>query len=491
MYNLNENNLLKYSITTTVEQKSQQDINKLFTQQKDCFAQQPWSDYAQRIKIITRIRDIILDNQNDICRAVSVDFGNRPWHETNVLEIFPILEHIKFTLKNLKSWMKPRKHKASKWFWPSSCWLQAQPLGVVGIIAPWNYPVFLSIIPMIAALAAGNRVMLKLSEYTPQTSELLQSLFANEFSESKLTVITGGAEIASQFSQLPFDHLFFTGSTETGRKVALAASQNLTPVTLELGGKSPVVLVVGEMDRKYIDRIWLAKLINAGQTCIAPDYIWLPRGQQDHLYKISRQVLEQRFSGLESDDYTGIINKANYDRIIGLIDEAVSKGAIWRPFTDNITQWHSNKNNIYKISPGLLLNTNHSMAIMQQEIFGPVLPVMEYDTFEELLSIMQVVPRPLAVYLFSCDKEKQQLFTQKTISGSLSFNAALVHAAQETLPFGGVGPSGMGCYRGQYGFDTFSMLKPIYKQSKLEIFSRFYPPKRRWQKALLKFMLKK
>jgi coniferyl-aldehyde dehydrogenase len=365
------------------------------------------------------------------------------------------------------------------------------PRGVVGIISPWNYPLFLTIAPMVAAIAAGNRVMIKLSENVPKTSALIQKLFTQAFLETKIAVVLGDSEIAAEFSQLPFDHLLFTGATSIGKKVMQAASVNLTPITLELGGKSPVILT-DKINYSDIDKIWLGKIINAGQTCIAPDYIWLPKddGLERNLLEYSKLAVSKRFANLDQSEYCSIINKNQYDRILLLIDDAVTKGATWQPLIDFSGRWYSSDNNIYKIAPGLLLNAQHNMAIMQEEIFGPVLPVMKYDAIQELLTIMQALPRPLAIYLFTNNKTIQYDFIYKTLSGALSFNHTIVHAAQESLPFGGVNTSGMGHYRGRYGFDTFSLLKPIYKQSRLEIFSKFYPPKKMWQKFLLRFMLK-
>lgn len=463
------------------------DLNAIFIQQKECFAREPYVDYKHRIKSLKSLYKILIDNQDAICAAVSKDFGCRPEYETKVLEIFTCLESIKYTLKHLKKWMRPQSRLVSKWFLPSKSYIMAQPKGVVGIISPWNYPLMLVIVPLAAAIAAGNRVMIKLSEHTPHLSKLLNDLLSQIFLPTKLAVVLGDSKLSSEFSKLPFDHLFFTGSTAVGKKVYAAASVNLTPVTLELGGKCPAVLVEHEIKQEYIDRIWLGKIINSGQTCIAPDYIWLPKGEINKLLELTNKVAKSRFVDLNSSDYCSIINKQNYTRILDLIKEAESKGAIWQPFCQS---WHTSENNIYKISPGLLLNCNHNMAIMQQEVFGPVLPVMEYDTFDELVSIMEVVPRPLAVYLFTQDKAKQRKFYTHSISGALTINTTILHAAQENLPFGGVGDSGMGRYRGKYGFETFSMLKPIFIQSKLDIFSKFYPPKKKWQKLLLNFMLK-
>lgn len=473
----------------------QLNLKELFNHQKECHIQQPYSDYAQRIKILKLLRKVVVNNKDKIITAINKDFGCRPAYETEVLEIFPSLESIDFAIKNLFNYMKPRKHETSKWFWPSKAYVFPVPKGVVGIISPWNYPLFLTIAPLVAAFSAGNRVMIKLSEYAPNISDVLYELLSTNFIDSKLVIVRGDAHLAAEFSSLPFDHLFFTGSSEIGKKVMAAASSNLTPVTLELGGKSPAILVPEEINQHYLNKIWTGKIMNAGQTCIAPDYIWLPRDKktdlkyQSKIIEYSKIAVSKIIDDFLSKDYCSIANKSSYDRILSLIDKAVKQGAIWYPLASN-NIWHSADNGVYKISPGLLLNANHTMQIMQEEIFGPVMPVMCYDNIKELLTIMQVVPRPLAMYLFTKNKDIREDFLKNTISGALSYNATVIHAAQESLPFGGAGQSGMGIYRGRYGFDTFSALRPVFKQSRLDIFSKFYPPRAGWQKMLLKFMIK-
>ncbi|MBP9721706.1 MAG: aldehyde dehydrogenase family protein [Gammaproteobacteria bacterium] len=467
-------------------------LSQLFQRQKECFAQYPYSKYSERIAILKLLRKVIVDNRDQIIASINQDFGCRPSFETEALELLPSIASIDYAIKNLSKYMRLRRHKTSIWFWPSQSYVFPVPKGVVGIIVPWNYPLFLTIAPLVSAFAAGNRVMLKLSEHVPATSKLLSDLFTKNFLESKLIVILGDSKIAAEFSALPFDHLLFTGSTEVGKQVMQSASNNLTPVTLELGGKSPAIFVPNDFKQSYVDKIWLGKIMNAGQTCIAPDYIWLPRGNSESLLTSSQLAVSKKSIDYNSTDYCSIINKENYDRLLNLIKLAVEKGAQWRPLANNGKNWHSvekkGEKNIYKISPGLLLNANHTMEIMQQEIFGPVLPVMEYDTIEQLLSIMQIIPRPLAVYLFTNNKKIQKDFIEKTISGALILNTTIVHAAQEDLPFGGIGQSGMGSYRGKYGFETFSMLKPVYKQFCLDMFYKIYPPIKLWHKKILKFI---
>lgn len=465
------------------------ELYQLFISERQIYNSNPYSDYKTRIKLLQLLRKAIINNQQQLIDAINQDFGHRPKVESQVLEIFPSLECIDFAIKNLKKWMKPRSHKTSKWFWPSRSYVLPIPRGVVGIISPWNYPLFLTIAPLVAAIAAGNRVMIKLSEHVPKTSVLLKNLLA-----PFATVVLGDANVSAEFSGLPFDHLLFTGASPVGKKVMHTASQNLTSLTLELGGKSPAIIAPNELNSHYVNNIWLGKIINAGQTCIAPDYLMLPKGLANIL--LSKSIDSKCLAGvtLTADNYCSIINKTNYNRLLNLIDDAIHKGATWHPLLEsnennNSDSWHSSQNNIYKISPGLLLNANFSMEIMQQEIFGPVLPVIEYTDIDELLDLLHNTERPLAIYLFSNNKMIQQKFLQATHSGAIGLNATVVHAAQESLPFGGIGNSGFGSYRGQYGFDTFSLLKPVYKQSKSDMFSKFYPPNKLWQKLLLKLMI--
>lgn len=466
-------------------------LNTIFLQQKECWIKYPNPDYKSRINNLKRLKNLLLTNQQQIIQAINQDFGCRSASETKVLEIFPSIEAINYAIKNLKTWMKPRKVKTSIWFWPSKSYIYPQSKGVVGIISPWNYPLFITIAPLVCAIAAGNRVMLKLSEHSTHTSSLIKDLFAKIFVDSKVSVVLGNADIAAAFSSLPFDHLLYTGSTAIGKQVMRAASDNLTPVTLELGGKSPVVLLKNEINYNFINKIWFGKVINSGQTCLAPDYVWMPRVENYRVefLKYSKQVINTRFNNI--DQYTSIINKSNYDRILKLIKDAIAKGGIFEPlikFSNN--DWHTDENNIYKIAPGIIFNVSHTMDIMQEEIFGPVLPIIEYDTIEQLLFSLQIVPKALAIYIFSNNKKIINKLLDNTTSGAFSINATIIHAAQEALPFGGLGNSGMGVYRGKSGFDTFSVLKPVYKQSKVDMFSMFYPPVRNWQKKLLNYMIK-
>jgi len=458
------------------------DLNQLFDACRQKFNSNPNPDYNSRIYLLKLLRTIIINNTDAIITAINTDFGCRPKSETQVLEIFLSLQCIDFAIKNLNKWLKPRHHKTSIWFWPSRSYVQPIPRGVVGIISPWNYPLFLTITPLVAAIAAGNIVMIKLSEHVPNISNLLSNILSNI-----ATIILGDSNIAAELSQLPFDHLLFTGATQIGKSVMHGASNNLTSLTLELGGKSPAI-IADNITANIVHNIWLGKIFNAGQTCIAPDYLYIPKGTKEKLLNFSKSFVIQKIQSIDNLDYCAILNKTNYDRILDLLKNSIEQGAIWQPLT--VGPWHSCDNNIYKIAPGLLFNINNNMKIMQQEIFGPILPVLEFDTISDILNTLKNKPKPLAIYLFTKNSKIKNIFINNTISGALNINSTIVHAAQEDLPFGGVGESGFGVYRGKYGFDTFSVLKPIYKQSRINIFDKFYPPKKPWQKIVLKLMLR-
>jgi coniferyl-aldehyde dehydrogenase len=381
--------------------------------------------------------------------------------------------------------MKPRRVWVSKWFLPARAEILPRPLGVVGIIVPWNYPVFLSIGPMVGAIVAGNRVMVKVSEYTPAFGTLFQRLVAQTFRPDEVTVVLGGPEVAAAFSALPFDHLLFTGSTPIGRKVMSAAAANLTPVTLELGGKSPTVIAPGYSLERAATRILAGKLLNAGQTCIAPDYVLLPRAKLESFITACHAQARRMFpQGLASGDYTSIINQRQYARLIGYLDQAAAAGARVEPLFDGAGRDDA----AHRLAPALLLDPPHGLDVMREEIFGPLLPLLPYDQVEDAVEFINAQPRPLALYWFDDDRKRTEWALRRTHAGGVCVNETLVHVAQEELPFGGIGPSGMGHYHGRWGFETFSKMKPIFRQSRLNGMGLFMPPYGRHVKPLLRWM---
>ncbi len=381
----------------------------------------------------------------------------------------PSLHGIDYASKRLKRWMKPSRRSVNLVFQPARSKVVYQPLGVVGIIVPWNYPLFLAISPLTGALAAGNRVMIKMSEATPRTSQLLKDLIARVFPEDLVTVVLGEAEVGAAFSRLPFDHLLFTGATSIGRHVMRAAADNLTPVTLELGGKSPAIVSRDVPLKDAAQRIAFGKSLNAGQTCIAPDYVLVPRERVDDFVKAFREAMLSFYPTLEDNpDYTAIINERHFERLQGYLEDAVSKGA------REVRLYEAGQGR--RMPLAILLDVSDEMTVMQEEIFGPLVPVVPYERLEEAFDYVNDRPRPLALYYFGYDRHEQERVLHETHAGGVCINDTLLHAAQEDLPFGGVGPSGMGRYHGQEGFLTFSNAKGVFVKQRFNAAAMIYPP---------------
>ena len=445
----------------------------------------PFAEWDERRNRLERLRRLLEDNEAKIEAAIDSDFAGRPRIETQFAEIFPSLLEIRGALKRGKRWMKPRSAGVSKWFLPARANVVPRPLGVVGIIVPWNYPLFLAISPLVAALAAGNRAMVKLSEFTPAFSALFQQLIAGTFRTNEVAVITGGANVAAQFSALPFDHLLFTGSTSVGRKVMGAASQNLTPVTLELGGKSPTVIAPDYPIDHAVQRVLVGKLLNAGQTCIAPDYALVPRAQVSAFVDSAmRQAQEMYPAGLNDADYCSIVNMRQYERLAGYIEQARRAGADIVPLFSGAEQDDAT----HRLAPVILTNPSPDLDVMREEIFGPLLAVIPYDDVKDALAFINARPRPLAMYWFDNDGKRAELALKNTHAGGVCFNETLLHVTQEDLPFGGVGLSGMGHYHGRWGFDTFSKLTPVFRQSRLNASKLFLPPYKPHVAKMLRLM---
>ncbi len=429
------------------------------------------SDYAERIGDLKRLRSAFKARLNDFVTAINADFGQRSWHESTASDGMPVLREIDHICKHLRSWMRRSPRAVDINFLPARAEVRFQPVGVVGIIAPWNYPVNLALVPLVSALAAGNRVMLKPSEHTPRTSALLQEFLGALFPKQQVACVTGGADIAAEFAALPLDHLFFTGSTQVGRIVMAAAAQNLTPVTLELGGKSPAIVAPGFSLETAATRIAAGKFFNGGQTCIAPDYVLLPAAAQAQFIKALRTAVTRAYPDLDaSKDYTSIVNQRQFDRLNGYLDDARAKGATVIPLAE------SNAAGRRIFAPTVVTGVNDSMKLMQDEIFGPILPLVECAHVEAAIDYINARPRPLALYHFDNDKRRTERVLEGTVAGGVSINDTLFHFAQDELPFGGVGPSGMGQYHGHAGFLTFSKQKSVFYQSRFSALSLFRPP---------------
>ena len=463
---------------------SDSSLRALLAAQRAAHAQHT-PDYAQRMDDLRRLRSAFKTRFDDLATAMSADFGHRSRHESQLADGMTVLHAIDHARAHLRRWMKPKRMLADWQFWPATCEIRYQPLGVVGVIAPWNYPVNLALIPLVEALAAGNHVMLKPSEHTPRTSAALAELLASVFPQERVATVLGGPEVGATFTTLPFDHLFFTGSTAIGRKVAMAAAPNLTPVTLELGGKSPAIVAPGYPLATAAARIAAGKLLNAGQTCIAPDYVLLPTAAREGFVQALRAYVQQHYPALrDTPDYTSIVSERQYARLKNLVEDARAKGAtvVTLPGEDA----HDPARRVF--APTLLLDVDDGMAVMQDEIFGPILPLVGYGAIEEALAYVNRHPQPLALYHFDHDRARTERVLDQTLAGGVSVNDAVLHIVQSKLPFGGVGPSGMGHYHGHAGFLTFSKQKPVFRQARFSSLALLRPPYGAFAERMLKFL---
>ena len=430
--------------------------------------------FEERRDRLARLRALVVENETRFAETISADFGNRSSTETLIAETLFILAEIKHTMRTLKRWMAPRHVATELQYFPATNKLLPQPLGVVGIISPWNYPLQLTLVPAIAAIAAGNRVMIKPSELVPQFSALLQRLIAERFADTELMVTDIDGDISKRFAALPFDHLLFTGSTAVGRLVAEAAGRNLTPVTLELGGKSPVIIDKSADITEAAARIVYGKLMNAGQTCIAPDYVLIARKDMDEFVSKANSAASQMFGTNPGNaDYTSIVSDRHYARLEALVQDAVARGAkITQPATPDDPAWKSRR----KFPPTFVSGATADMKVMQEEIFGPILPVLACDSTEEAIATINAGDRPLALYWFGKDDAARDDVLTRTVSGGVTVNDCLFHVAQAYQPMGGVGASGIGSYHGEWGFTTFSQMKPVFYRSPYNRFADVRPP---------------
>jgi coniferyl-aldehyde dehydrogenase len=450
------------------------DMQDLLSRQKAAFLLEMAPTHDVRRDRLDRLEGMVLRHESEIAAAISADFGNRSANETSLLEVTPLLGAIRHARRHLKSWMKPRRVSTSMLYAPGRNLLLRQPLGVIGVISPWNYPLDLALAPALAALAAGNRVMIKPSELTPGFSNLLARIVAENFAPAEMAVVIGGADAGREFASLPFDHLLFTGSTAVGRLVAQAAAANLTPTTLELGGKSPAILHEDfDLDRAA-GALAFGKWVNAGQTCIAPDYVLAPRGKIDALVAALKGAASRHYPGIaDNPDYASVISPRHYQRLRALLDDAIAGGAraIVLAGEGEVAAPETRK-----IAPTALVGVQPGMALMKEEIFGPLLPILPYDSLDEALAYVNAHDRPLALYGFGDDETFRKRLLNETISGGVTWNDCLLHFAQESQPFGGVGPSGMGAYHGEWGFRAFSKEKPVFTQSRFSGVKALYPP---------------
>jgi coniferyl-aldehyde dehydrogenase len=450
--------------------------------------------YEERIRSLEKLEQALVSRKNAIADAVSRDFGNRSRHETLVSEVFLVVSAIKHARAHLRDWMEPEEREVGFVFLPASVQVVPQPLGVVGIISPWNYPVQLALSPLVGALAAGNRAMIKPSELVPETSALLRDLVADTFPADQVTVVTGGVEVGEAFARLPFDHLVFTGSTRVGKIVMRAAAENLVPVTLELGGKSPTIVGHDFDPRTAAERIMAGKLFNAGQTCIAPDYVMVPAGTRDAFVDACKAAVAKMYPTLANNpDYTSIINDRHRARLESYLRDAKTRGARvveLNPAGEPLDEGGGGGGPAArKMAPVLVLDPSEEMTVMQEEIFGPILPVMTYQKLDDAIAYVNDHPRPLALYYFGHDKASIDRVLSETISGGVTINETMLHIAQDDVPFGGVGPSGMGHYHAKEGFDSFTKKKPVYRQPRIHTLGLLRPPYGKTVDWLLKLLL--
>jgi coniferyl-aldehyde dehydrogenase len=449
-------------------------LHALLWAQRAAFQSDMLPSLAVRLDRLKRLNLMIETHAQEFAAAISSDFGTRSLIEIRITETLFLQSGIRHAIRNLSRWMRTRRVSTALAYRPGKSMIMRQPLGVVGIISPWNYPLQLALAPLLGALAAGNRAMLKPSELTPAFSEALAAGVAKTFASDEVAVVTGDASVGRHFAALPFDHLVFTGSTAVGREVAQAAAKNLTPVTLELGGKSPAIIDASCNLEGVIDRIAWGKLINAGQTCIAPDYMLVPRNDVDRFVAQLRASMTRLYPKFRANpDYSAIISERHLRRLRELIEDARERGAtvIEIESLDSTSAAAGRQ-----LPPTLLLDVSDSMRVMSEEIFGPILPIIPYDTLTEALAYVNEHERPLALYWFGQNSAARERVLAGTIAGGVSINDTLLHIAQEGLPFGGVGASGQGHYHGEFGFRQFSKEKPVFIQSRFSGGGIIRPP---------------
>lgn len=455
--------------------------------QRQAYLAHPVPSLQERRRDLRTLQRFIHEHQDALCDAISADYGRRSRHETLLAEMFPAVDGINHILKHLRGWMRPQRRSVD-WrnFLGARNRVIPQPLGVVGVIVPWNFPLNLSLVPLSYILAAGNRAMVKMSENSRHLAAYLIQHMPAYFPPEKLQFFdeTGGVGVA--FSKLKFDHLLFTGSGQTGRAVMAAAAQNLCPVTLELGGKAPAIVCDDFPLKLAAERILFVKLLNAGQICTTVDHAWLPAAKVETFVTLARELVAQRYPRLDSPDYTSIIDQCAFERLLAALDDARSRGAQVLSLLDGPAFDRDTR----KIAPHIVLNAPADCLLMQREIFGPILPLRSYAQLDEVITTINAGPRPLALYPFSDDATQVQHIIDHVMSGGVSVNDALMHVGQHDLPFGGVGDSGMGHYHGHEGFETFSKMRPVFYQTRFSTLRFLWPPYGKLADKVLAFLIR-
>lgn len=454
-------------MSQSLEETSQSQMQSILDRQRAAYLAEGIVTSETRIDRLERAVRVVKKHQKAFVQAMNEDFGHRSEHQSLFTDVASSIGPLRHAQQNLKRWQKKDKRKVTPGILAllgAKAWVEYQPLGVVGVISPWNFPVNLTFTPLAGVLSAGNRCMIKPSEYTPATSAAMAAGFAEEFDEEEIAVITGGPQTGADFSGLAFDHLLFTGATSVAKHVMRAASENLVPVTLELGGKSPVIISPKADMAPTTDALMAGKMMNAGQICLAPDYVFVPRDRMGEFVESSKRSVAKMYPTLlDNPDYTSVINARHFERINGYVDEARERGV--EVVEINPADEDFRQQSAHKIAPTLLIDPPEDSAVMQEEIFGPVMPIKSYESLDETLDYVNSHDRPLGLYYFGTDQEETQQVLNQTTSGGVTLNDVVMHVAQEDLPFGGVGPSGMGAYHGEDGFRTFSHAKAVFKQA--------------------------
>jgi coniferyl-aldehyde dehydrogenase len=442
--------------------------------QRRAFDSERYPLLAVRRDRLARLVELVTRHEDAWVAAIDRDFGHRSPHETRLAEIYAIVAEAGHAIRHLRGWMRPRRVKTPLRLAAASAWVVPQPLGIIGVMSAWSFPLQLALSPVVAGLAAGNRVMLKPSERAPATAALLAELAPCYFRENELAVVSGGASVGGMFASLPFDHLFFTGAMETGRRVAVAAAENLTPVTLELGGKSPAILDDSADFEAAATSIARGKLFNAGQACIAPDYALVPKRCVHDFVDAMRIAVDRLYAcAVRNSDYASIVDTRHYTRLIGLLEDARARGARIVGLADSRS---IDTEYARRLPPALILDVSDDMALVREEIFGPLLPVETYTTIDDAIAKVNARPSPLALYWFGHDRARRLRVLRETHAGGVTVNDTLWHFAHPGLPFGGVGASGSGAYHGEHGFTRLSHLKAVLSQSRLTATRLLAPP---------------
>ena len=464
--------------------RSENEAQRVFALQREAYMAHPYPSLAERKENLRKLDKILSENAQAIAEAINADFGHRSVEETLMAEVFASVDGIRHAIKHVGHWMRPQKRSVSVTFAGGSNTVIPQPKGVVGVISPWNYPLFLTVGPLTSILAAGNRAMVKMASSSQNLARLLDGKFREVFPEDTVAILPGVR--AQDFSTLPYDHMIFTGSADAGRTVMRSAAENLTPVTLELGGKSPTIVCDDFDIAEAASRILYAKFLNAGQTCLAPDYLLVSGRSRDAFVAAAKRIVAKRYPDTNDQSYTSVIDEKSYMRLRATLEDARQKGATLVPLVPGADF----NDELRKIPPHLVLDVNDQMRIMQEEIFGPLCPVKTYGKLDEAIAYVNSKDRPLGLYLFTNDNAIQEKVLYSTISGGVTINNCVLHVAQHDMPFGGIGASGMGHYHGIEGFLEFTKMKPVFRNPRFSMLGMLYPPYNSRTRQLLEMLIR-